>query len=435
MALLDVLRERTERRAATAQVSCGVLGLLSVEALPPAELARLQSDRAVLYAACRELQSAGETLRKAGKLFAPDEITAYLSDEEAASGAAAVRDISGVPASRRDSGTRTDAVPDAGDESDSRAENGEIRLDAVQEKTAVLPKNGGSSPADFGGVTVSAGMLPRTENREIRLDAVQGSGTETTKVRHDSVQMVDHTDREYPAPHPQNRDGQDSREFCPEASHEGKTDKKSLGIVDLPGWDTRNLGETDPAPSGENPEDGTGKAARLPHEMTSELPEAMHETASESGRFGAGAMHETTSDFQERMHETTSESTGFGTGLPHEIKSESREVLHEIESESNGTQAETLHETASESGNLAAGGVHETTSDFAAVALEKTHGTMGKDRESLHETTSESGGTASRSMHEIWSEVREALHELESDFTDRVARSILEGLRRAAAVR
>lgn len=431
MALLDVLRERTERRTITAQVSCGALGLLSVEALPPAEMERLQDDRAVLYAACRELQSAGETLRKAGKLFAPDEITAYLSDEEAASGARTVRDISGVSAFRRDPGTGTDTVPDAGDESDSRAENGEIRLDAVQEKTAVLPQNGGSSPADFGGVTVSAGMLPRTENREIRLDAVQDSGTETTKVRHDSVQMVDHTNREYPAPHPQNRDGQDSREFCPEASHEGKTDKKSLGIVDLPGWDTRNLGETDPAPSGENPEAGTAKTARHPHETTSDFRYMLHEMTSESGRPKAKAMHETTSDFPERMHETTSESAGPGAKVPHEIKSELRKPLHETESESGGFQAGMLHEMTSESGSLAAGEVHEIKSHFQRAIQENAL----EIPEEMHETTSESGGTASRSMHEIRSEVREALHELESDFTDRVARSILEGLRRAAAVR
>lgn len=40
MALLDVLQARTKRRHRTAQVSCGELGLLSVEALPPAELER-----------------------------------------------------------------------------------------------------------------------------------------------------------------------------------------------------------------------------------------------------------------------------------------------------------------------------------------------------------------------------------------------------------
>lgn len=431
MALLDVLRERTERRARSAQVSCGELGLLSVEALPPAELTRLQSDRAVLYAACRELQSAGESLRRAGKLFAPDEITAYLSDDEAASGAAAVRDISGVSASRRDFGTGTDTVSGDQDGSDSLTELGEIRLDSVQEETAVLPPNAGSSPADFGGVTASAGVLPRTENREIRLGAVQDSGTETTKVRHDSVQRSGRADREDSAPHPQNRDGQDSREFCPEPFHGEKTDKKSRDIVDLTGWRTPNLGETGSAPSGGNPDAGPAKAARLPHEMTSEIPEQLHETASESGRFGAGAVHETTSDFQERMHETTSESAGFGTGLPHEIKSELRETLHETESEIHPATQEVLHETTSEQAASTAGAVHEIKSDFQRAIQENAL----EIPEELHETTSESGRNAPGAMHEIRSEVREAVHEMESELTDRVARSILEGLRRAAAVR
>lgn len=67
-------------------------------------------------------------------------------------------------------------------------ENGEIRLDTVQTKPAVLLPNAGHGPADFGGVTTSTSVLSRTENREIRLDVVQASGSETTKVRHDPVQ-------------------------------------------------------------------------------------------------------------------------------------------------------------------------------------------------------------------------------------------------------
>lgn len=247
-------------------------------------------------------------------------------------------------------------------------ENGEIRLDTVQTEPAVLLPNAGHGPADFGGVTTSTSVLSRTENREIRLDVVQASGSETTKVRHDLVQMETPADRENPALLSQNRDGQDSREFCPEPFQPGKTDKKTLGIVDLPGRNTRNLGEMHSVPSGEKPEDRRAKAARLPHETESEIPEKMHETTSEPGCPGAGTVHE--------------------------IKSEFREALHGTESESGGTMAETPHEM-----------------------------------------TSESGAPAQESVHEIKSEVREAVHEMESELTDRVARSILEGLRRTAAVR
>lgn len=79
-----------------------------------------------------------------------------------------------------------------------------------------------------------------------------------------------------------------------------------------------------------------------------------------------------------------------------------------------------MHETTSEPGCPGAGAVHEIKSEF---------------REALHGTESESGAPAQESVHEIRSEVREAVHEMESELTDRVARSILEGLRRTAAVR
>jgi hypothetical protein len=83
MDLLDTLRQRTARKGGTARVECGELGLLTVEALPQAECVRLaRNSRALFYAACRELQSSGETLRKEGKVFRPDEVLTYVTNEE-----------------------------------------------------------------------------------------------------------------------------------------------------------------------------------------------------------------------------------------------------------------------------------------------------------------------------------------------------------------
>ena len=99
MALSDTLRERVSRRGRTAQVDCGALGTLTVEALSPRECAALgtaDGGRALLYAACRELQAAGETLRRERRLYTPDEITQYLSDSEAAAAARMVLELSGV---------------------------------------------------------------------------------------------------------------------------------------------------------------------------------------------------------------------------------------------------------------------------------------------------------------------------------------------------
>ena len=90
MALADVLRERVSRRGRTAEVACGLLGTVTVEALPPRECAALglwDGGRALFYASCRDLQTAGETLRREGRLFTPAEVTAYVSDEEAAAAA------------------------------------------------------------------------------------------------------------------------------------------------------------------------------------------------------------------------------------------------------------------------------------------------------------------------------------------------------------
>ena len=113
MALTDILRERVSRRGRTAQVDCGALGTVTVEALSPRECAALgmaDGGRALFYAACRELQAAGETLRRERRLFTPDEVTAYVSDGEARTAARTVLALSGV-------------TPDSG----------ENRLESVQE--------------------------------------------------------------------------------------------------------------------------------------------------------------------------------------------------------------------------------------------------------------------------------------------------------------
>ena len=159
MALLDTLRDRTGFRGGTAQVDCGELGTLTVEALPPADCFQLSGDsRALLYAACRELQLAGEALRQEGKLFRPDEITAYLSADEADEAARAVLELSGVPS---DSGAMS-----------------EIRHESVQ---TFLGSDGAIRPASVQGDAPSGGAVSPLSGgslwageAEIRLPSVQG---------------------------------------------------------------------------------------------------------------------------------------------------------------------------------------------------------------------------------------------------------------------
>ena len=77
----------------------------------------------------------------------------------------------------------------------------------------------------------------------------------------------------------------------------------------------------------------------------------------------------------------------------------------------------------------------EKPEDRRAKAVRLPHETESEIPEKMHETTSEPGCPGAGAVHELKSEFREAVHEMESELTDRVARSILEGLRRTAAVR
>ena len=99
MALGEILAARADNARARGTVEAGRLGTVTVEALPVRELERLMrgadGDRAVFYAACRELQGAGAALLRAGKVYRPDQVMALVSDAEAAKAAEAVRALSG----------------------------------------------------------------------------------------------------------------------------------------------------------------------------------------------------------------------------------------------------------------------------------------------------------------------------------------------------
>lgn len=58
-----------------------------------------------------------------------------------------------------------------------------------------------------------------------------------------------------------------------------------------------------------------------------------------------------------------------------------------------------------------------------------------REAETLHETESENDAKGGKTLHESKSEVTETLHETTSELAERVARELLDGLRRAAWVR
>lgn len=358
MALTDILRERAALSGRTAQVECGELGRLTVEALPVREIELLlrESDgpRKVFYAACRELQRSGEELRKAGQLYQPDGILQFVSDSEAELAVRTVLELSGWQEGAQRSEFHAGANPDSrsGNHSD------EIRLSSVQ-----------NSEKDFS---------------EVRPDPVHSSGSADAESgsRPEFVQFFSEQIPEL---------GQDSHETQPRKTGRPKgaeADTKAQAMGDFSSGEAQNV-------VSEFPGDGTWG----------------RETAG-----GTGAMHENESEFSEGrqrgLHENESDFVRKFSENLHEIKSPFQGSLHETKTDFAGIGPESMHEIMSDFGE----NPHEIKSDF---------------RGTVHEIRSESPA----GLHEIKSELQKILHESESELGERMARQLLEGLRRAKWVR
>ena len=379
MALADVLRERVSRRGRTAEVACGLLGTVTVEALPPRECAALgmrDGGRALLYAACRDLQTAGETLRREGRLFTPAEVTAYVSDEEAAAAARTVLALSGVTADGDGPSTKSaevrheDVQKDGAHLAVDAPSEEEIRLDGVQENEEILHdrvRNNGPHFSVKGPLAREFRLGDVQENTEFRLGDVR----KKAKIRLADVRKPDGTAE----------DGQVSHEFFG-GDGSDRTDPILGGVSDF-----------------------------VPQNLA---------LSEENDRFSAPL----------ELSGNTEEVSGRGSNL-HESKSEVEETVHEMKSESAAERRRGLHESRSEVGEP----VHEMKSESAAERREGLHESKSEVGETLHEMKSESAAARRRGLHENRSEVGETVHETKSESVERFAEGLLEGLRRAAAVR
>ena len=417
MALADVLRERVSRRGRTAEVACGLLGTVTVEGLPPRECAALgmrDGGRALFYAACRDLQTAGETLRREGRLFTPAEVTAYVSDEEAAAAARTVLALSGVTADGDGASTKSAEVR-LGDVQNSGAHlaveapsEKEIRLDGVQENTGqkaeVRLSDVRNDAPHFAAKAPSA--------REFRLGDVQENGDLTGKVRHEdvrekAVQKAEIRLGDVRKPDDTAEDGQVSHEFFG-GDGSDRTDPILGGVSDFVPQNLALSEENDrfsaPLELPGNTKKVSGQGSNL-HESESEAGEALHEMKSDLTAARRRGLHENRSEVEEPVHEMKSESAAERRRGLHESRSEVEEAVHEMKSESAAERREGLHESKSEVRET----VHETKSELTAIR-----------REGLHESESEVG---------------EVVHESKSESVERFAEGLLEGLRRAAAVR
>ena len=424
MALADVLRERVSRRGRTAEVACGLLGTVTVEALPPRECAALglrDGGRALFYAACRDLQTAGETLRREGRLFTPAEVTAYVSDEEAAAAARTVLALSGVTANGDGASTKSEEVRHE-DVQNSGAHlaveapsEEEIRLDGVQDntvqKTEVRLEDVRNDAPHFAAKAPVAGefrLADVQENEIVRLGDVRKKAGQKAKIRLGDVRKPDGTAE----------DGQVSHEFFGGEGSD-RTDPILGGVSDFVPQNLALSEENDrfsaPLELSGNDEEVSGRGSNL-HESESEVGELVHEMKSESAAARREGLHENRSEVEETVHEMKSELTAARREDLHESESEVEETLHETKSELTAEKRQGLHESKSEVEET----LHETKSELTA-----------EKRQGLHESKSEVGET----VHETKSEVRETVHETKSESVERFAEGLLEGLRRAAAVR
>ena len=369
MGLADVLRERVSRRGRTAEVACGLLGTVTVEALPPRECAALglrDGGRALFYAACRDLQTAGETLRREGRLFTPAEVTAYVSDEEAAAAARTVLALSGVTADGDGPSTKS----------------AEVRHEDVQKDGAHL-------------------AVEAPSEEEIRLDGVQENTVQKAEVRRGDVQ--------------------ENEDLTGKVRHEDVREKAGqkagirLGDVRKPDG-TAEDGQVSHEFFGGNGSDRTGPTLG----GVSDFAPLNLALSEENDRFSAPL----------ELSGNTEEVSGRGSNL-HESESEVGEALHEKKSDLTAERREGLHESKSEVGET----LHETKSELTAERREGLHESKSEVGETVHETKSESAAARRQGLHESKSEVREALHESKSESVERFAEGLLEGLRRAAAVR
>lgn len=414
MALGDILAARADNARARGTVEAGTLGTVTVEALPVRELERLMrgadGDRAVFYAACRELQGAGAALLRAGKVYRPDQVMALVSDAEAAKAAEAVRALSGwtetetngkvaevLPAENTDADSAG-----AGEAADTSASSeasdgtaGEVAAHGTDtDKKAAFPAvtsdgrtadNGRSRGQRFDytadGTDEGAGGQDSHETdkeAEIRPAVVQ----EKTEVRREAVQKKT-ADAAFRPDTVREKAGKNA-----EIRHRSVHGEKAGGQASC-----EFLAEYgEPLPP-------DGKTQVLP-EKSPDAPQNVGVSDKMDG-----SLQKTEREF---LSERAAPEDGYALGL------------HESKSEIDGRGGANLHESESENGAGSGNALHEGESEIT---------------ETLHETESENDATGGNPLHESKSEVTETLHETTSELAERVARELLDGLRRAAWVR
>ncbi len=421
MALGDILAARADNARARGTVEAGTLGTVTVEALPVCELERLMrgadGDRAVFYAACRELQGAGAALLRAGKVYRPDQVMALVSDAEAAKAAEAVRALSGWTETETN-GKVAEVLPAENTDGDSagagKAADTGASSEASDASSEASDGTAGEAAAHGTDTDKKAAFPAVTSDRR-----VPGNGRSRGQ-RFDHT--ADGTD--------QGAGGQDSHE----------TDKKAEirpAVVQVNAEVRREAVQKKSARASFRPDtvrEKAGKNAEIRHRSVHGEKAGGQALCEFLAEYGEPLPPDGKTQVLPEKSPDAPQNVGVSDKMDGSLQKTEREFLSERAAPEDG-YALGLHESKSEIDGRGGANLHESESENGAGSGNALHEGESEITETLHENKSENDATGGDPLHESKSEITETLHETTSELAERVARELLDGLRRAAWVR
>lgn len=414
MALGDILAARADNARARGTVEAGTLGTVTIEALPVRELERLMrgadGDRAVFYAACRELQGAGAALLRTGKVYRPDQVMALVSDAEAAKAAEAVRALSGWTETETN-GKVAEVSP---------AEN----TDGDSAGAGEAADTGASSEASDGAAGEAAAHGTDTD-KKAAFPAVTSDGRTADNGRSRGQRFdytADGTD--------EGAGGQDSYEADKEA-------EIRPAVVQVNAEVRREAVQKKTADAAFRPDtvrEKAGKNAEIRHRSVHGEKAGGQASCEFLAEYGEPLPPDGKTQVLPEKTPDAPQNVGVSDKMDGSLQKTEREFLSERAAPEDG-YALGLHESKSEIDGRGGANLHESESENGAGSGNALHEGESEITETLHENKSENDAAGGESLHESKSEVTETLHETTSELAERVARELLDGLRRAAWVR
>lgn len=414
MALGDILAARADNARSRGTVEAGTLGTVTVEALPVRELERLMrgadGDRAVFYAACRELQGAGAALLRAGKVYRPDQVMALVSDAEAAKAAKAVRALSGWTETETN-GKVAEVLPAENTDGDS-AGAGEAA-------------DTGASSETSDGTAGEAAAHGTDTDKKAAFPAVTSDGRTADNGR-SRGQRFDHT-----------ADGTDEGAGGQDSHETDKETEIRPAVVQVNAEVRREAVQKKTADAAIRPDtvrEKAGKNAEIRHRSVHGEKAGGQASCEFLAEYGEPLPPDGKTQVLPEKSPDAPQNVGVSDKMDGSLQKTEREFLSERAAPEDG-YALGLHESKSEIDGRGGANLHESESENGAGSGNALHEGESEITETLHENKSENDAAGGDPLHESKSEVTETLHETTSELAERVARELLDGLRRAAWVR